>query len=228
MTDPFMSKTIVGVCGEGSLVRVTEVADSDAPLALLVDNNEMSLYRMHEVLRQKEYRVIECKDGDKAVDIFITEKPDLVFISLDIPGLDGHVAALEMRESRNQTRIIFSTPRGKLELAEDAAFSAGAVALLQKPVSRSSLEEAWNKIMGEIPEAPGIEDLDQLYPDIDGEEEAVKLDLPAPPPPSTLPAMTLPPPPRKKKGKGLLILSVVLFIGAAGAIGFGLIEMGYI
>ncbi|MDG1541635.1 MAG: hypothetical protein P8Q39_02200, partial [Candidatus Thalassarchaeaceae archaeon] len=64
------------------MVRVTEVTDEEAPLALLVDNNEMALYRMNEIFRQRDYRVIECQNGDKAVDIFITEKPDLVVISL--------------------------------------------------------------------------------------------------------------------------------------------------
>ena len=63
------------------MVRVTEVTDEEAPLALLVDNNEMELYRMNEIIRQRDYRVIECQNGDKAVDIFITEKPDLVVIS---------------------------------------------------------------------------------------------------------------------------------------------------
>ncbi len=211
------------------MVRVTEVTDEDAPLALLVDNNEMALYRMNEIFRQRDYRVIECKNGDKAVDIFITEKPDLVIISLDIPGLDGHVTALEMRESRSDSRIIFTTPRNKLELAEDAAFSAGAVALLQKPVTQSSIDEVWDLVMGDIPDAPGVEDLDQLYPEVE-EEVEVTIDLeglPAPPPPSALPALG-PPPKRKKKGKGLLMLAILLFLGSAGAIGYGLYTMGYI
>ncbi len=212
------------------MVRVTEVTDEEAPLALLVDNNEMALYRMNEIFRQRDYRIIECQNGDKAVDLFITEKPDLVIISLDIPGLDGHVAALEMRESRQDARIIFTTPRNKLELAEDAAFSAGAVALLQKPVTQSSIDEVWDLVMGDIPDAPGIEDLDQLYPDDveDDIEVTIELEeLPAPPPPSALPALG-PPPKRKKKGKGLLMLAILLFLGSAGAIGYGLYTMGYI
>nr|MBC8518684.1 response regulator [Euryarchaeota archaeon] len=110
------------------MVRVTEVTDEEAPLALLVDNNEMALYRMNEIFRQRDYRVIECQNGDKAVDIFITEKPDLVIISLDIPGLDGHVAAREMRESIREARNSFTTPRNTIEITEYAAFSAGAVA----------------------------------------------------------------------------------------------------
>ena len=212
------------------MVRVTEVTDEEAPLALLVDNNEMALYRMNEIFRQRDYRIIECQNGDKAVDLFITEQPDLVILSLDIPGLDGHVAALEMRESRQDARIIFTTPRNKLELAEDAAFSAGAVALLQKPVTQSSMDEVWDLVMGDIPDAPGVEDLDQLYPDVDEDDIEVTIELeglPAPPPPSALPALG-PPPKRKKKGKGLLMLAILLFLGSAGAIGYGLYTMGYI
>ncbi len=209
------------------MVRVTEVTDEDAPLALLVDNNEMALYRMNEIFRQRNYRVIECQNGDKAVDLFITEQPDLVIISLDIPGLDGHVAALEMRESRKDARVIFTTPRNKLELAKDAVFSAGAVALLQKPVTQSCIDEVWDLVMGDIPDAPGIEDLDQLYPDVD-DDVTVELELlPPPPPPSALPALG-PPPKRKKKGKGLLIVAVLLFFCSAGAIGYGLYTMGHI
>ena len=211
------------------MVRVTEVIDEEAPLALLVDNNEMALFRMNEIFRQRNYRVIECQNGDKAVDLFITEQPDLVIISLDIPGLDGHVAALEMRESRQDARVIFTTPRNKLELAEDAVFSAGAVALLQKPVTQSSIDEVWDLVMGDIPDAPGIEDLDQLYPNVvDDVEVSVELEqLPEPPPPSALPALG-PPPKRKKKGKGLLIVAILLFFGSAGAIGYGLYTMEYI
>ena len=224
-----MCTTIVACGGGEPMVRVTEVTDKEAPLALLVDNNEMALYRMNEIFLQRNYRIIECKNGDKAVDLFITEQPDLVIISLDIPGLDGHVAALEMRESRRDTRIIFTTPRNKLELAEDAAFSAGAVALLQKPVTQSSIDEVWDLIMGDIPDAPGIEDLDQLYPDVDADVEVtIELDgLPEPPPPSALPAFG-PPPKRRKKGKRLLMLAILLLFGSAGTIGYGLYTMGYI
>ena len=143
---------------------VTDVDDENAPIVLLVDNNPMSKRRIEQSLRTKEFIFISCEDGDKAVDLFITEVPELVVISLDIPGLDGHIAALEMRESRNQTRIIFTSPRNKMNISRDAAFSAGAVALLEKPVSKSSFDEMWDTIMGDIPEAPGLDDLDVLYP----------------------------------------------------------------
>ena len=49
------------------------------------------------VLRKRGWASEVVKDGDKAVDEFVALRPDLVFIAVDIPTLDGHVAALEMR-----------------------------------------------------------------------------------------------------------------------------------
>ena len=213
------------------MTRVTDVEDEDAPLVLVVDNNAMVLHRLHQLFTQKGYRVLECEDGDKAVDLCVAEEPELVLLSLDIPTLDGHVAALEMRESREDARIVLIASRGHMQLARDAAFSAGAVAVLQKPVTATSVDEVWDDIMGDVPDAPGVADLDQLYPDI-VEKDAADVsaadllgDLPLPPPPDALPALSKKPP-RRRRGIGFLLLALVLFGGALAAIGYGLKQMG--
>ena len=213
------------------MTRVTDVEDEDAPLVLVVDNNAMVLHRLHQLFTQKGYRVLECEDGDKAVDLCVAEEPELVLLSLDIPTLDGHVAALEMRESREDARIVLIASRGQMQLARDAAFSAGAVAVLQKPVTATSVDEVWDDIMGDVPDAPGVADLDQLYPDI-VEKDAADVsaadllgDLPLPPPPDALPALSKKPP-RRRRGIGFLLLALVLLGGALAAIGYGLKQMG--
>ena len=85
-------------------------------------------------------------------------------------------------------------------------------------------------IMGEIPEAPGLEDLDKLYPeDVDDmrakrdDEEVVDVTSAMPlPTPLPLPAAA-PPPTTKRSGKGLrrfgflsLIISAANIFGAFG------------
>ena len=144
--------------------RVGEVDDPSAPSVLVVDNNQMTHMRLKQIFTQREFNVIQCTDGDKAVDDYIRNEPELVLISLDIPTLDGHVAALEMREHGGDCRIVFLAPRRLRELAEDASHSAGAVAWLEKPLTDTSLEEKWDTILGPIPDAPGLEDLDELHP----------------------------------------------------------------
>lgn len=178
--------------------RVSEVDDPLAPTVLIVDNNQMTTMRLKQIFRQREFNVIECVDGDKAVDEYIRHEPELVMISLDIPTLDGHVAALEMREHGGDCRIVFLAPRRLSKTAEDATHSAGAVAWLEKPITDTALEEKWETILGEIPEAPGLEDLDELHPMKDEDVIEVSIESDGAPllnlPPLPLPAIDLPPP----------------------------------
>ena len=144
---------------------VSEVSSDEAPTVLIVDNNQMSIMRLREVFKKRGFATQVCEDGDLAVDEYIKIDPELVVMSLDIPSLDGHLAALEMREHGGDSRILFIAPNRLRELAVHATYSAGAVGWLAKPVSQAQLDEIWDQVLGPIPEAPGLEDLDELYPE---------------------------------------------------------------
>ena len=220
------------------MAYVSNNSNEESPTVLIVDNNAMSVQRLSRLFKVKDFNIEICEDGDQAVDEYIRLDPELVALSLDIPSLDGHLAALEMREHGGEARILFIAPKRLSSLAQDAALSAGAVACLEKPISASSLEEKWEQILGPIPEAPGLEDLDQLYPEerIKVEEDDGPLPLPALPalpgmplpgelpitPPSelsvTLPPLEATPIPSKKSGKLKFVL--LLLVVALGGVGY--------
>jgi len=210
-------------------------ADPDsAPSVLIVDNNQMAMLRMKEIFRQREFHVIECADGDKAVDEYIRNDPELVVMSLDIPSLDGHLAALEMREHGGDSRIIFSSPRRLTELSTQAMHSAGAVAVVEKPITKSVIDDIWDAVLGPIPEAPGLEDMDKLYPDDELQIEEIETELQLLPPPlPILPALPVEEivvvsnssKPKKKKLKYFFLLIVLSGIGFLASAYFGLISI---
>lgn len=179
------------------MAYVTQADQDSAPTVLIVDNNPMSTRRLSEVFKIKDFHIEVCEDGDKAVDEYIRLDPELVVIALDLPSLDGHLAALEMREHGGEGRIVFVTPRRLATLARDASHSAGAVACLEKPISSTLIEEVWPQILGPIPDAPGLADLDELYPEdrIKPQPDEGLMPLPALPgmPPLPLPGEELPP-----------------------------------
>lgn len=204
------------------MVRVTTTEDPDARLVLIVDNNPMGAMRLSQVFTQMGWKYEICEDGDQAVDTYVKLAPDMALVALDIPTLDGHVAALEMRESDPDARIVFMAPRHQRQLAADATHSAGAVAWLEKPVIKSIIEENWEMIMGDIPAAPGLEDLDSLYPeDVDikrakrDDEEVIEVSM-AMPLPAPLPTAEVAPAPKKKRWK-LKILTLLILLGVIGA-----------
>lgn len=210
---------------------VTEVEDASAPTVLIVDNNPMSSMRLSNLFKTRNFAVELCDDGDQAVDEYIRLDPELVVLSLDIPSLDGHLAALEMREHGGESRIVFVAPARMADLARNATYSAGAVAWLQKPISNESLESVWPSILGTIPDAPGLEDLDELYPDRiqveadDGPLLPLPGALPLPLPDATLlpdlpvVAPVEPEATSRKKGKKRIVFFAVLAL-VGGALGY--------
>ena len=216
-----------------AMVRVTDVEDEEAPTVLIVDNNKMSLHRLTNIFRQREFNVVTCEDGDQAVDEYIRLDPELVVLSLDIPSLDGHLAALEMREHGKDCRILFSAPKRQARLAQDATHSAGAIGWVEKPITASAIDSIWNMVLGPIPEAPGLQDLDNIHPveemvEVEKDEGPMPIPLPLPLPTedailAPLPINPLPvekrTSPKKKSSKGKrLIIVLVIFtgLGAAG------------
>ena len=208
---------------------VSEVSSDDAPTVLIVDNNQMSIMRLREVFRKRGFAIEVCEDGDLAVDEYIKLDPELVVMSLDIPSLDGHLAALEMREHGGDSRILFIAPNRLSELAVHATYSAGAVGWLAKPITQSQLDAIWDQVLGPIPEAPGLEDLDELYPEDRIKPQPDEIELPPIaelPPLEPLPELAeLPPlelepqptPPPKKKGRKILAF---LFLVICAGLGF--------
>ena len=203
------------------MARVTDVEDEEAPTVLIVDNNQMSLHRLTAIFRQREFNVVTCEDGDKAVDEYIRLDPELVVMSLDIPSMDGHLAALEMREHGKECRILFSAPKRQAQLAQDATHSAGAIGWVEKPITASAIESIWSLVLGPIPEAPGLEDLDTIHPVeemIEIEEDVAPLPiLPLPMPVINPVVNQTKPKKRSSKAKRLLIILVMFTsLGAAG------------
>jgi FOG: CheY-like receiver len=139
--------------------------------ALIVHENRITASRLRSIMSQRGWKSEICDDGDTAVDEYVRIKPDMVFMGLNLPTMDGHVAALEIRESDPQARVIFVVSKSRLAKANDAAYSAGAVTVLVTPLTRSDIDQKWVMMNGPIPDAPGLEDLDELYPDIEEEEQ---------------------------------------------------------
>jgi len=212
------------------MTRVTDIDDDEAPTVLIVDNNQMAQHRLTTIFRQKEFKVISCEDGDKAVDEYIRLDPELVIMSLDIPSLDGHLAALEMREHGGECRILFIAPKHQAELAADATFSAGAIGWIEKPVTTASIDALWSRVLGEVPEAPGLEDLDKIHPgelkvSVEEDEGPLPLSDLVALPNLALPDIGVSPvqmakKAKKKSSKVKRLLIVFTLFGVLGAAGF--------
>ncbi len=107
---------------------------------LLVDDTKTERLILTSYLEAMGHSVITAENGRQAVDVYHTEKPDLVLMDVIMPEMDGHEAARLMRYDENiWVPIIFLSGRINPEDVF-AGIEAGGDDYLAKPVEQRILE----------------------------------------------------------------------------------------
>src|SRR5215510_3977590 len=98
---------------------------------LIVDDEELARERLRQLLQnQPEIELIgECADGNEAVAAIQKHSPELVFLDIQMPELDGF-GVLEAINTEPSPVIVFVTAHDKFALR---AFEVHAVDYLLKP-----------------------------------------------------------------------------------------------
>jgi len=107
---------------------------------LIVDDEPLARERIRELLRAcDDVDVIgECADGESAVAAIESEAPDLVFLDIQMPALNGF-DVLEALGAGRLPGIIFITAFDEYAVR---AFETGALDYLLKPVTAERFEAA--------------------------------------------------------------------------------------
>jgi CheY-like chemotaxis protein len=72
---------------------------------LVADDDEMSRRLLEAVLTPKGYEVILAKDGIEALNIALTQAPDLIILDIMMPGMDGYLTLNKIKEDDSTANI---------------------------------------------------------------------------------------------------------------------------
>jgi DNA-binding NarL/FixJ family response regulator len=99
---------------------------------LLVDDHPMFRRTLAESLDEEDGLVVvgECEDGSQVVEAAARLHPDVVFMDLSMPVMDGIAATQALRAADPEARVIVLT--GEDSGARPDAVAAGASALVPK------------------------------------------------------------------------------------------------
>lgn len=81
---------------------------------LLVDDEPNILVVLEHLFTQKGYQVEQALNGETAITLAKTFKPDIILLDVMMPGLDGFETASIIRHipGCEQTKIVFLTAKG--------------------------------------------------------------------------------------------------------------------
>jgi len=102
---------------------------------LVVEDNEKNMYLMRYILKSAGYGVIEAGSGEEGVELAIKEKPDLVIMDIQLPGIDGLEATRRIRESEAGGKIpIIAVTSYAMAGDRDRILKGGCTGYIEKPI----------------------------------------------------------------------------------------------
>jgi DNA-binding LytR/AlgR family response regulator len=121
-----------------------------APCILVADDEPLLRAELVDALARlwPEARIVEAADGIEALRLGRETAPQVAFLDIRMPGLDGLELA---RVFGSRTHVVFVTAYGEHALA---AFDEGAADYVMKPLSMERLARALERVRARLGEAP--------------------------------------------------------------------------
>lgn len=115
---------------------------------LIADDFEEMRATLRLWLERRGYRVLEANDGEKAIEMAGSQRPDLIFMDIAMPHRSGISATYRIRKQAElrDIPIVAITAYDTPELCDDA-FKAGCSEYLTKPIDTNMLENILSRFL---------------------------------------------------------------------------------
>lgn len=107
---------------------------------LIVDDEEHIRSLLETYLTRQGFKTSQAKDGDEAFEIIAVEKPDLIFLDIQLPGMDG-VGILKVVKKRYPSIAVVMISGNATEEIAKQTLEIGAFDYINKPVDLDKVSE---------------------------------------------------------------------------------------
>jgi two-component system cell cycle response regulator DivK len=109
---------------------------------LIVEDNNDSREIMNLFITKLGYQAIKAKNSNEAIAFAETEAPDLIFMDMELPDLDGVKTTAILKQNPKTSHIpVVALTAWMSELWEEKASKVGITTYLLKPISPQTLKQ---------------------------------------------------------------------------------------
>jgi DNA-binding response OmpR family regulator len=113
---------------------------------LVVEDEKRLAFLLRRVLLEERHVVDLAHDGDKGLELALSDTYDIVVLDVMLPGLDGMEICRQMRDERIMTPVLMLTARGAVE-DRVTGLNVGADDYLTKPFAMEELLARINALL---------------------------------------------------------------------------------
>jgi two-component system nitrogen regulation response regulator GlnG len=124
------------------------------PSILIIDDEEPIAWALRRAFEREKYSVAVAGTAEKGLAEARNEPPDVVFLDVRLPGMDGLAALAELRRIAPEAGVIIITAHGNLNTAVKAV-EGGAFDYLAKPFDLAQAIDAVRRALTRHDGEPG-------------------------------------------------------------------------
>ena len=121
---------------------------------LLIDDEKGLCGYLKDFFKPRGYEVLTAANGQDGLAVVKAEKPELVLLDINMPGMDGLEALRQIKSTLPQTKVIMITVSDDEDTRRKAA-SLGADGFVKKPFTTEYLEDVVILKVNELAKAKG-------------------------------------------------------------------------
>jgi CheY-like chemotaxis protein/HAMP domain-containing protein len=142
---PKLESVPAGSAGEEPVVHDDRSTLEKGDRVVLVIENDLTFARvLLEMAREKGFKAIVALDGESGLELASEYSPDAITLDIDLPGVDGW-AVLDRLKHQTTTRHIPVHIVSGIDKRQ-RGLRHGAISYLEKPVSKETLDAAFDSI----------------------------------------------------------------------------------
>jgi len=105
-------------------------------LILIVEDNDKNMKLARDVLQVKGYRTLEAESAEAGLPLVAAQKPDLVLMDIQLPGMNGIEALKKLRASPETSPIpVLAFTASVMPQDRKEIMSAGFDGFVSKPIN---------------------------------------------------------------------------------------------
>ncbi len=122
---------------------------------LLVDDNPPSRELMREILEASGHAIAEAANGRDALELIYQNPPELVFLDLQMPILDGFSVIRKLRnDARFRSLPVVAVTASAMLGDRERAIAAGFDSYIAKPISLAEVRKQVDQLSSRCPSHP--------------------------------------------------------------------------
>lgn len=112
----------------------------NAATILYIEDNAENRLLVRRVLHAEGYNVLEADSADQALEIVLSQAPDLILMDINLPEVDGYTLTSRFKSIPSLSRIpIIALTANVMKGDRERTLEAGCDGYIQKPIDVDNL-----------------------------------------------------------------------------------------